>query len=170
MWLCVIYIWFVFQELSSCFLFILHLIYLFTYSFIYFFLIDKTCLILSNSFFSEKTTSHNSNAIMKKKNRRKNYFIWCVYFRSPKLDRIPCCRNCQMIRPKFYRICVFLQSFHSRKSGLIVMFYAVVYKLDIKVYRKVSILIQKHTADISANINTNSKNHKKYLYSTSFYP
>ena len=38
MWLCVIYIWFVFQELSSCFLFILHLIYLFTYSFIYLFL------------------------------------------------------------------------------------------------------------------------------------
>ena len=105
-----------------------------------------------------------------KKNRRKNYFIWCVYFRSlcktPKLDLIPWCRNCRMIRPKFYKICVFLQSFHSRKSGLIVMLYAVVYKLDIKVYRKVSILIQKHTADISANINTNSKNHKKYLYST----
>ena len=74
MWLCVIYIWFVFQELSSCFLFILHLIYLFTYSFIYFFWIDKTCLILSNSFFSEKTTSHNSNAIMKKKKQKKKLF------------------------------------------------------------------------------------------------
>ena len=79
MWLCVIYIWFVFQELSSCFLFILHLIYLFTYSFIYFFWIDKTCLILSNSFFSEKTTSHNSNAIMKKKQKKKLFYLVRIF-------------------------------------------------------------------------------------------
>ena len=170
MWLCVIYIWFVFQELSSCFLFILHLIYLFTYSFIYFFLNRLDMLDFKWQFLFRKNYITQFQRNHEKKNRRKNYFIWCVYFRSPKLDRIPCCRNCRMIRPKFYRICVFLQSFHCRKSGLIVMFYAVVYKLDIKVYRKVSILIQKHTADISANINTNSKNHKKYLYSTSFYP
>ena len=131
-------------------------------------------MILSNSFFSEKTASNNSNAIMKKKNRRKNYFIWCVYLRSLcktlKLDLITCCQNCRIIRPKFCRICVFLQSFRSRNSGLIVMIYAVVYKLGIKVYRKVSILMEKHTAHISANTNTSSEIHRNSLYRTPFYP
>ena len=77
MWLCVIYIWFVFQELSSCFLFILHLIYLFTYSFIYFFLNRSDMLDFKWQFLFRKNyiTQFQRNHEKKKQKKKLFYLV-----------------------------------------------------------------------------------------------